>query len=205
MAGIFGILQRSTKAVLSNNLTQVCEQLSIETHRKDFNLHDGNISVSWLPNKPLKGDFYREYDDTLFCFCGDIGGVRMIDARHIRLPMPPPEFHPDEWRLSLEKLRQSSFTHLLPTHFGAFSDIDWHLDAIERTLDEVGDWMAVFMPQNLPGERLKAEFLRWEAARSRVDKIDPDCQDVYQTANPVEISLLGIQRYWKKFHPENQN
>jgi len=177
-------------------------QLVVHEDQDQFKINDLNIQAVETPGH-ASHHFVYLLDG--FCFCGDIGGVRMIDARHIRLPMPPPEFHPGEWRLSLEKLRQSAFTHLLPTHFGAFTDIDWHLDAIERALDEVEDWMAVFMPQNLPGEKLKAEFLRWEAARSRVDQIEADCQDVYQTANPVEISLLGIQRYWKKFHPENQN
>jgi glyoxylase-like metal-dependent hydrolase (beta-lactamase superfamily II) len=138
------------------------------------------------------------------CFCGDIGGVRMTGARHLRLPMPPPEFHPEKWRQSLEELRQYAITHILPTHFGVFSDVDWHLDAIENALDDVETWMETFMPQGLPDDRLKAEFIQWEAERSRFDQIETEYQNVYQTANPVEISLLGIKRYWKKFHPDNQ-
>jgi glyoxylase-like metal-dependent hydrolase (beta-lactamase superfamily II) len=136
------------------------------------------------------------------CFSGDIGGVRMTGARHLRLPMPPPEFQPQRWRKSLETLRQSSISHLLPTHFGVFSDIDWHLDAIERALDDVDIWMEEYMPKDLPPEELKAEFISWEAERSRADNIKSESQAVYQTANPVDISLLGIQRYWKKYRSE---
>ena len=136
------------------------------------------------------------------CFSGDIGGVRMTGARHLRLPMPPPEFQPNEWRQSLDILRQQIITHILPTHFGIFSDIDWHLDAIERALDDVEAWMEKFMPRALPPEELKREFLEWEAERSQFDKIEADYQAVYQTANPVEISLLGIQRYWKKYRQD---
>ena len=88
---------------------------------------------------------------------------------------------------------------MLPTHFGVFPDANWHLDAIDRALDDVENWMDEIMPQDLPENRLKAEFIRWEAERSRFDRIEADNQAVYQTANPVEISLLGIQRYWKKF------
>jgi glyoxylase-like metal-dependent hydrolase (beta-lactamase superfamily II) len=137
------------------------------------------------------------------CFCGDIGGVRMAGARHLRLPMPPPEFHPHIWRQSLIKLRQYSITHLLPTHFGVFSDVGWHLDATERALDDVEIWMEEYMPQSLPDDELKAAFIKWEADRSRFDQIEADYQAVYQTANPVEISLLGIQRYWKKYRQES--
>ena len=138
------------------------------------------------------------------CFCGDIGGVRMRGARHLRLPMPPPEFHPLKWRHSLEKLRQASITHMLPTHFGVFSDADWHLDAIDRALDDVERWMEKVMPQDLAYEELKAAFIAWEAERSQSDQVATDYQAAYDTANPVEISLLGIQRYWKKYLLENR-
>jgi len=88
---------------------------------------------------------------------------------------------------------------MLPTHFGVFSDVEWHLDAIERALDDVETWMEDFMPQALPYEELKTEFVKWEAERSMFDQIEAGYQAVYQTANPVEISLFGIQRYWKKY------
>jgi glyoxylase-like metal-dependent hydrolase (beta-lactamase superfamily II) len=137
------------------------------------------------------------------CFSGDIGGVRMTETRHLRLPMPPPEFSPTQWRQSLEKLRQQTFSHIIPTHFGIFTDPGWHLDAIERALDGVETWMDKYMPQSLPPEELKAKFIQWEIERSRVDKIKAVDQAVYQAANPVEISLLGIQRYWKKYRQLN--
>lgn len=136
------------------------------------------------------------------CFSGDIGGVRMTGMRHLRLPMPPPEFHPGKWRESLARLRQVNITQILPTHFGKFSDVDWHLDAIELALDQVETWMEEVMPQNLPLEQLRREFLKWESRRSTGDQIGADDQQVYQTANPIEISLLGIQRFWKKYRQD---
>ena len=136
------------------------------------------------------------------CFCGDIGGVRMEGARHLRLPMPPPEFHPDLWRQSLKTLRQHAISHLLPTHFGIFADVDWHLDAIELALDDVETWMDEVMPQGLNQDELKSEFIAWESRRSQADRIEAEYQSGYQAANPVEISLLGIQRYWKKYRQE---
>ena len=137
------------------------------------------------------------------CFSGDIGGVRMTGSRHLRLPMPPPEFNPIEWRQSLDKLRQQTFLQIIPTHFGIFLDPGWHLDAIERALDGIETWMDKFMPHSLPPEQLKAEFIQWETERSHADQIAAVDQAVYQAANPVEISLLGIQRYWKKYRQQD--
>ncbi len=133
------------------------------------------------------------------CFSGDIGGVRMPGARHIRLPMPPPEFHPPSWRKSLGLLHQKEISHILPTHFGIFSDPEWHLDALEKALDEVENWIEEIMPQGLTPEEFKAEFLKWERARAQADNLQPNFSDVYETANPPEISILGIQRYWHKY------
>ncbi len=133
------------------------------------------------------------------CFSGDIGGVRMSGARHIRLPMPPPEFHPPSWRKSLELLRQEEISYILPTHFGIFSDPDWHFAALEKALDDVENWMEEVMPKDLPAEEIEAEFLMWESKRAKADNLDASVSDVYKTANPPEISILGIQRYWRKY------
>jgi glyoxylase-like metal-dependent hydrolase (beta-lactamase superfamily II) len=137
------------------------------------------------------------------CFSGDIAGVRMASTRHIRLPMPPPEFHLERWRNSLNILQAQNINYLLPTHFGAFSDPDWHLEAVGRALDEVDDWMGEFMPKDLPPDEFEAEFLRWERERAQADLIDSHDMNIYRTANPPEISMLGIQRYWRKYRQES--
>ncbi len=137
------------------------------------------------------------------CFSGDIAGVRMAGTRHIRLPMPPPEFHLEQWRASLQILRAQEIAHILPTHFGIFSDPDWHLDAVSRALDEVDAWMDEFMPKEMPPDEFEAEFLKWERERAQADLIDSQDMNVYRTANPPEISMLGIQRYWRKYRQES--
>jgi glyoxylase-like metal-dependent hydrolase (beta-lactamase superfamily II) len=132
------------------------------------------------------------------CFCGDIGGVRVAGERHIRLPMAPPEFHPEIWRNSLDKLRQEEISHILPTHFGIYSDVNWHLDAAQAALDSVELWMEKTMPGDLPVEELNAELIKWENHRSQEAGIEGERLIVYETANPSWISTLGIQRYWRK-------
>jgi glyoxylase-like metal-dependent hydrolase (beta-lactamase superfamily II) len=133
------------------------------------------------------------------CFSGDIAGVRMTGARHIRLPMPPPEFNLEQWRHSLEILRLERITHILPTHFGIFSDPDWHLSAVEQALDDIDSWMVEYMPLDLLPEEFEAEFLKWERQRAQTDHIESTDANVYRTANPSQISILGIQRYWRKY------
>jgi glyoxylase-like metal-dependent hydrolase (beta-lactamase superfamily II) len=136
------------------------------------------------------------------CFCGDIGGVRMTGKNHLRLPMPPPEFNLESWRNSLNLLKEQEFSFIIPTHFGVFSDAEWHLNALEHTLDEIEHWMEENMPHELPPEKLNSKYVEWEKERSLAAGIEPEFMKIYDTSNPSWISASGIQRYWHKFRQE---
>ena len=137
------------------------------------------------------------HGDTLFS--GDIGGVRLAGIRHIRLPMPPPEFHLEKWVLSLERLERESFTRIATTHYGIHNDSAWHLGALRRTLVEVRDWMEAHLPFDPPLEELNTQFLAWARQRSERDGVDQVVLQAYETANPSWMSTHGIQRYWRKY------
>lgn len=170
---------------------------NLEIHHDQEEIQINELTFQVL-DTPGHASHHNAYLLDGVCFCGDIGGVRMSGARHLRLPMPPPEFDPGKWRDSLGVLRRHVITHMLPTHFGVFSDVEWHLDEIDRALDDVEVWMDQYMPQDLSDQLLKEAFIEWETTRAQIDRIDTDGDSVYQTANPVEISLLGIKRFWKK-------
>jgi hypothetical protein len=113
--------------------------------------------------------------------------------------MPPPEFHLESWRESLEKLRSQEFKYIAPTHFGIFSDPGWHLRALEKVMDEVEDWIKDIMPRNLDYEELNEEFLSWTRKRSLSEGVSESVLNIYEAANPSWMSTQGIQRYWAKY------
>ena len=134
------------------------------------------------------------------CFSGDVGGVRVgtIGSQHLRLPMPPPEFHPPRWRRSIERLKKENISRIAPTHFGIFQDVDWHLDAVLRELDAAEDWMLKTMPLGLSISDLRKEFTDWSRNRSINQIVNQVSLDTYEIANPSGISADGIKRYWDK-------
>jgi glyoxylase-like metal-dependent hydrolase (beta-lactamase superfamily II) len=67
-------------------------------------------------------------------FTGDVGGIRLEGARHVRPPTPPPELDTAAWTRSIERLRALAPRRLLLTHFGGVQDVEWHLDDLERRL-----------------------------------------------------------------------
>jgi glyoxylase-like metal-dependent hydrolase (beta-lactamase superfamily II) len=167
-------------------------------------LHDGELlEIEGLRFRAIDTPGHAEHHFAyLFedvCFSGDIGGVRLPGTKHIRLPMPPPEFRLEKWRKSLARLQEEQFTRIAPTHFGLFSDPDWHLGALEQALDEVDEWMEIIMPEEPEIERLKEDVTEWARERSLEDGVDPKIIEAYETANPSWMSAYGIQRYWRKF------
>lgn len=146
------------------------------------------------------GHAYHHYayllDDVLFS--GDVGGVRLSGLRHLRLPMPPPEFHLEKWRESLHRLQQEEFSRIAPTHFGVFDDPAWHLATLEKTLDDVEAWIESVMPAGPPLEVLNDQFYGWTNRRSQEDGVDAAAVEAYELANPSWMSPQGIQRYWRK-------
>ena len=135
------------------------------------------------------------------CFSGDVGGVRIQNShqRNLRLPMPPPEFHPPRWRASISKLKKEHITRIAPTHFGFYDDVDWHLSELELELDIIEDWMATIMPRGLEIEELRVEFLAWVQSRASDLGLDRMAIDAFEKANPSGMSADGIKRYWDKY------
>lgn len=135
------------------------------------------------------------------CFSGDIGGVRIneLGPRHLRVPMPPPEFHPLKWRKSIERLKNERISKIALTHFGFYDDVDWHLDAILQELDAAEEWMNKTIPLDLPANELREVFVQWAHDRSIALGVNEITLDSFENANPSSMSADGIKRYWEKY------
>jgi len=136
------------------------------------------------------------------CFTGDVAGVRIIQDQSPGLPMVPPEFMPEIWRESVAKLLREykigSFTYLRPTHFGEYADTARHLTQLDRSLSEIEAWIDKEMTADPSDEQLLQDFNTWSAEHFSIAALDPQHHMAYNLANPSFISIMGIQRYWKK-------
>lgn len=153
-------------------------------------------------NTPGHANHHYAYRFEDICFTGDIGGVRLAGLRHLRLPMPPPELQLEQWRQSLLRLQQEDFARIAPTHFGIFSDPDWHLAAAAKELKEIEGWVEAVMPGSPSPEALAGQFLDWTRRRSLADGLGTETMDLYELASPSWMSSQGILRYWMKYRSE---
>jgi len=150
-------------------------------------------------NTPGHAEHHYSYLFEDLCFSGDVGGVRIPGYPYLRAPMPPPELHFGRWRESIARLRSLKFTRIAPTHFGIFADVDWHLNELQRNLDASEKWLEETMPADPPVDELRAKFVEWMNEQSRAQKLSEDVVMAYALANPLDMSVDGMVRYWKKF------
>ncbi|MBK7453850.1 MAG: MBL fold metallo-hydrolase [Anaerolineales bacterium] len=150
-------------------------------------------------NTPGHAEHHYSYLFEDLCFSGDVGGVRIPGYPYLRAPMPPPELHFGRWRESIARLRSLKFTRIAPTHFGIFDDVDWHLNELQRNLDASEKWLEETMPADPPVDELRAKFVEWMNEQSRAQKLSEDVVMAYALANPLDMSVDGMVRYWKKF------
>jgi glyoxylase-like metal-dependent hydrolase (beta-lactamase superfamily II) len=132
------------------------------------------------------------------CFSGDIAGVRLANTNHVRLPMPPPDLNLEKWRLSLSRLQATGASRIAPTHFGLYTDTDWHLAAALKALDEIEAWVEATMPTDPSPEDLSSEFQEWTRRQSLQEGLDERLLPAYEAVNPAWMSSQGLYRYWRK-------
>jgi glyoxylase-like metal-dependent hydrolase (beta-lactamase superfamily II) len=157
----------------------------------------GGVSVQAVET-PGHAEHHFAYLFEGVCFTGDIGGVRPAGARSLRLPLVPPEFNLEKWRTSLQRMRNLKIHHIAPTHFGLFDDPEWHLQAIERELDLIDEWISTTLPASSELDGVSARFMDWTSQRYEAEHITPAQVEFFETANPSWMSPAGIHRYWRK-------
>ena len=102
---------------------------------------DGQFEILGLPFQYLDtpGHAYHHmayiFEDT--CFSGDVGGVRLPGPPFCACQPRPQNFILKVGVRASQKLKAADFSHIAPTHFGIFEDAAWHLEALERTLNDV--------------------------------------------------------------------
>lgn len=133
--------------------------------------------------------------DAGLVFTGDVGGIRLEGARHVRPPTPPPEMDTPAWLESIDRLRAVKPRMLLPTHFGGSTDVEWHLDDLAARLV---DWTRR-AGEHVGGDPLilAAELRRHADAELLAAARDADLVRRYAESIPYEMMAAGLLRQEK--------
>jgi glyoxylase-like metal-dependent hydrolase (beta-lactamase superfamily II) len=131
-------------------------------------------------------------------FAGDVAGIRLPGRSYVRPPTPPPEVDVEAWNRSLEKIRSLSPSVLLPTHYGAYEDVERHLNELEQRLQS---WL-LFVEERLDeGEEREeiADGLKDKGDAEMLDEgSEPEDSEHYDLAGSYQALADGIIRYVQK-------
>jgi glyoxylase-like metal-dependent hydrolase (beta-lactamase superfamily II) len=128
--------------------------------------------------------------DAGLVFTGDVGGIRLSGARHVRPPTPPPEVDTPAWLASIARLRALEPRMLLATHFGGIEDAAWHLDDLAARLR---DWTSRAAGTGDPAA-LAADLQRSADAELLAATGDADLVRRYAASIPYDMMAAGLLR-----------
>lgn len=157
----------------------------------------GNVVLEAM-DTPGHADHHIAWFLEDLCFTGDVGGVRMPGSDVVVPPMPPPEFRPEQWFQSLERIEAVRPSCLCPTHFGVYTDVAAHLDRLREGLRAAVAWADEVMPEDLAVDDLKARYTAWLRDYTARQGLGDGLWENHEAINPSWMSALGLRRYWRK-------
>jgi glyoxylase-like metal-dependent hydrolase (beta-lactamase superfamily II) len=143
--------------------------------------------------------YWLESERTVFA--GDVAGVR-IRGGPTTPPFPPPDIHLESWKESLEKIRALRPDSLHITHFGKVEDPVGSLDALEKRMFSWADWMKQRLLEGKSETAVIPEFEHFTVQELLGAGTPNEDLATYEQADPASMSVAGLARYWRKYHPE---
>ncbi len=143
--------------------------------------------------------YWLESERTVFA--GDVAGV-LIPGGSTTPPFPPPDIHLESWKESLDKIRSLNPASIHITHFGRIDHPKQTLDTLQERLFRWADWMRQRMVEQKSEAELVKEFERFTIRELLATGTPDELLAIYEQADPASMSVAGLTRYWRKYHPD---
>ncbi len=130
------------------------------------------------------------------CFTGDVAGMRIPGTSWVTLPLAPPEFDPEIWRQSIDRLEAFDLDAIYLTHFGIVENPRAHLKTLRSQIDwETEVVTGIIDDPRLNDEEQQTAYLEALHARATANGISKADCDAYLSAGMVDMNLGGVRRY----------
>ncbi|MFN4080269.1 MAG: MBL fold metallo-hydrolase [Saprospiraceae bacterium] len=176
----------------------VPERLHAPTHGEEIRIGDC-VFTAWHTPGHAKHHIawqVRGADGADALFTGDVAGVRIHGGPPVP-PCPPPDIDVEAWKDSIALMRGLSASVYYLTHYGAVDAPAAHLDALERTLDALVEWVRPYAERDTPPEEILPLFRAFSKELLREQGVNEADMARYEAANPSFMSVAGLLRYFK--------
>ncbi len=181
------------KPIASNLLSQV-------GHKET--LHIGNTAFkAWHTPGHAKHHIAWQVDDALFT--GDVAGVSIHNGPVIP-PCPPPDIDIELWKKSLALIAnlKNVNTYYL-THFGPVTNLNTHRRNLESALDTYASFIYPYYKSGKTYDDIVPQFGKFVQEFLVEGGMHPQDAASYEAANPSNMSVSGLLRYWSLKEPKN--
>lgn len=132
------------------------------------------------------------------CFTGDVAGMRLESSPYLSVTSAPPQFDPVAYLQSLDRLTAAKFQTLYLTHFGAISDVAWHLDTYRRRITEVYERVAAGVREGISEEENRRRYAEAEHEIAMQAGVSEALWIKGESANVTSMCADGVRLYCDK-------
>lgn len=136
-------------------------------------------------------------------FTGDVAGAR-INGGPVIPPCPPPDINIELWISSIDKLlAYTDVTRYYLTHYGEVTDIESHMNSLKEVLLEYAGFIEPYFRSGTTVEEILPPFIDFVNANLLEKGVSEKDLKAYEAANPPDMSVPGLLRYWAKKEGKN--
>ncbi len=132
------------------------------------------------------------------CFTGDVAGMRLEHSRYLSVTAAPPQFDPIAYVQSVDRLLAANFKALYLTHYGAVSDVAWHLSTYRQRVTEVYERVAADFRAGVNVEENRRNYAAAEHAIAMGLGVDESLWQKGEDANVTSMCADGVRLYCEK-------
>lgn len=171
------------------------QQLTAVAHEDAFTIGDTTFKAWHTPGHAVHHIAWQVGDDL---FTGDVAGVK-IGAGPVVPPCPPPDINVEDWKASIQLIKDMAPARLWLTHSQSISNVNEHLDELEDRLVDWADWLKPkVVDEELADGALIQAFTQYVLDSFTKLDLSKEVSTRYEVANPAGMSAFGLKRYWKK-------
>lgn len=132
------------------------------------------------------------------CFTGDVAGMRLENSHYLSVTSAPPQFEPDAYLQSVDRLIAANFRLLYLTHFGAVSDVSWHLTTYRQRVIEVYERVAAGFREGISAEENRRRYAAAEHETAMQAGVSEELWLKGEEANVTYMCADGVRLYCEK-------
>jgi len=170
------------------------EQVVIVEDKTEFKIGNKTIKGWHTPGHAVH---HIAYQMEKILISGDVAGVKIAGGIVVP-PCPPPDINIEDWQASINLIRGLDIEEIYLTHFGKITNIEAHLNELEKRLLGWANWIKPHFDQQHEIKDILPLFSAFAAQELRDNGVSEADIKKYDAANPAWMSVAGLMRYWKK-------